>query len=289
MEELHAFRLTPQNLPALAAFMAQACPQWWDEAGAAGQLSGTGLTIGTVGWLLGKDETHLSGWLLCRELFLYHCLEVECCGFFQQGRFFLEHRLGALFCEAERYARQKGCTALRTAMGSEGFSLHGRPLGNIGQELQALSAPGRQDFHWLLSQGFRRWASNRTHWAAISTACFSPKSFDASLHKAARGIRPLWMPRAAFSLKGICAVRFAGRLTGFPLCLSVLCAQGPPCAFPAYFCKPAACAAGFFHFPPHAKAAARRQKQSLSLPQSSCPLQRRRRSRRMRSTLWARR
>ena len=73
----------------------------------------------------------------------------------QQGRFFLEHRLGALFCEAERYARQKGCTALRTAMGSEGFSLHGRPLGNIGQELQALSAPGRQDFHWLLSRGFR--------------------------------------------------------------------------------------------------------------------------------------
>lgn len=155
MEELHVFRLTPQNLPALAAFMAKARPQWWDEAGAAGQLSGTGLTIGTVGWLLGKDETHLSGWLLCRELFLYHCLEVECCGFFQQGRFFLEHRLGALFCEAERYARQKGCTALRTAMGSEGFSLHGRPLGNIGQELQALSAPGRQDFHWLLSQGFR--------------------------------------------------------------------------------------------------------------------------------------
>ena len=84
MEELHAFRLTPQNLPALAAFMAKACPQWWDEAGAAGQLSGTGLTIGTVGWLLGKDEAHLSGWLLCRELFLYHCLEVECCGFFQQ-------------------------------------------------------------------------------------------------------------------------------------------------------------------------------------------------------------
>lgn len=68
---------------------------------------------------------------------------MECCGFFQQGRFFLEHRLGALFCEAERYARQKGCTALRTAMGSEGFFLHGRPLGNIRQELQALSAPGR--------------------------------------------------------------------------------------------------------------------------------------------------
>ena len=137
--------------------------------------------------------------------------------------------------------------------------------------------------------GFARWASSRTHWAAISTACFSPKSFDASLHKAARGIRPLWMPRAAFSLKGICAVRFAGRLTGFPLCLSVLCAQGPPCAFPAYFCKPAACAAGFFHF---------------SAPRESCcpaaetiaftsaivlPSARRRRSRRMRSTLWARR
>ena len=78
MEKLHAFRLTPQNLPALAAFMARARPQWWDEAGAAGQLSGTELTIGTVGWLLGRDEAHPAGWLLCRELFLYRCLEVEC-------------------------------------------------------------------------------------------------------------------------------------------------------------------------------------------------------------------
>ena len=127
MEKLHAFRLTPQNLPALAAFMARARPQWWDEAGAAGQLSGTELTIGTVGWLLGRDEAHPAGWLLCRELFLYRCLEVECCGFFEQGRFFLEHRLGALFDEAERYARAKGCTALRTAMGSEGFSVLGKP------------------------------------------------------------------------------------------------------------------------------------------------------------------
>lgn len=289
MEELHAFRLTPQNLPALAAFMAQACPQWWDEAGAAGQLSGTGLTIGTVGWLLGKDETHLSGWLLCRELFLYHCLEVECCGFFQQGRFFLEHRLGALFCEAERYARQKGCTALRTAMGSEGFPFTGGLWGISGRNFRHFPPPAGRICTGCFPGGFARWASSRTHWAAISTACFSPKSFDASLHKAARGIRPRWMPRAAFSLKGICAVRFAGRQTGFPLCLSVLCAQEPPCAFPAYFCKPAACAAGFFHF---------------SAPRESCcpaaetiaftsaivlPSARRRRSRRMRSTLWARR
>ena len=60
-----------------------------------------------------------------------------------------------LIDEAERYARAKGCTALRTAMGSEGFSIHGRPLGEIGRELQALAAPGRKDFHWLLAQGFR--------------------------------------------------------------------------------------------------------------------------------------
>ena len=94
MEKLHAFRLTPQNLPALAAFMARARPQWWDEAGAAGQLSGTELTIGTVGWLLGRDEAHPAGWLLCRELFLYRCLEVECCGFFK-GRII---HLGNVIC-----------------------------------------------------------------------------------------------------------------------------------------------------------------------------------------------
>lgn len=61
MEKLHTFRVTPQNPPALAAFMARARPRWWDEAGAAGQLSGTGLTVGTMGWLLGRDETHPSG------------------------------------------------------------------------------------------------------------------------------------------------------------------------------------------------------------------------------------
>ena len=197
MEKLHAFRLTPQNLPALAAFMARARPQWWDEAGAAGQLSGTELTIGTVGWLLGRDEAHPAGWLLCRELFLYRCLEVECCGFFEQGRFFLEHRLGALFDEAERYARAKGCTALRTAMGSEGFSIHGRPLGEIGRELQALAAPGRKDFHWLLAQGFRPAGIQPHALAAIFTACFSQKSSDAPQHKAARGARQLRVPRAA--------------------------------------------------------------------------------------------
>ena len=86
VEKLHAFRLTPQNLPALAAFMARARPQWWDEAGAAGQLSGTELTIGTVGWLLGRMRPTAA--CLCRELFYTAAWKVECCGFFEQGRFF---------------------------------------------------------------------------------------------------------------------------------------------------------------------------------------------------------
>jgi hypothetical protein len=124
-------------------------------------------------------------------------LEVECCGFFEQGRFFLEHRLGALFEETEHYAREKGCTALRTAIGSEVFSIHGRPLGNIGRELQAHAAPGRQNFHWLLTQSFARWVYSRMRWAAIFTACFSQKGSDASQHRAARGVQQLRVPRAA--------------------------------------------------------------------------------------------
>ena len=273
MEELHAFRLTPQNLPALAAFMAKACPQWWDEAGAAGQLSGTGLTIGTVGWLLGKDEAHLSGWLLCRELFLYHCLEVECCGFFQQGRFFLEHRLGALFCEAERYARQKGCTALRTAMGSEGFFLHGRPLGNIGQELQALSAPGRQDFHWLLSRGVSpgghpaarigpQFPRRASHQRALTPHCTTQRA--ASAHGGCRA--PLSLSRAS--------VRFAlqGVKPAFSFAFVFFARKDPLAPFRHISASRRHAPPAFFIFPPHAKAAARWQKQSLSLPQSSCPL-----------------
>lgn len=196
---------------------------------------------------------------------------------------------------ARCFARQSAMRAKKAAppfappWARRGFSFTGGLWGILGRNFRHFPPPAGRTFTGCFPGGFARWASSRTHWAAISTACFSPKSFDASLHKAARGIRPLWMPRAAFSLKGNCAVRFAGRQTGFLLCLSVLCAQGPPCAFPAYFCKPAACAAGFFHF---------------SAPRESCcpaaetiaftsaivlPSARRRRSRRMRSTLWARR
>ncbi len=273
MEELHAFRLTPQNLPALAAFMAKARPQWWDEAGAAGQLSGTGLTIGTVGWLLGKDETHLSGWLLCRELFLYHCLEVECCGFFQQGRFFLEHRLGALFCEAERYARQKrlhrpahrhglgGVFPSRAASGEYWAGTSGtfRPR-QAGLSLAAF--PGVSPGGHPAARIGPQFPLRASHQRALTPHCTKQRA--ASAHCGCRA--PLSLSRAS--------VRFAlqGVKPAFSFAFLFFARKDPLAPFRHISASRRHAPPAFFIFPPHAKAAARRQKQSLSLPQSSCPL-----------------
>lgn len=70
------------------------------------------------------------------------------------------------------------------------------------------------------------------------------------------------------------SVRFAlqGVKPAFPFAFLFFARKDPLAPFRYISASRRHAPPAFFIFPPHAKAAARRQKQSLSLPQSSCPL-----------------
>ena len=152
---MKVYKLNENNIPTVAGLMSAIRPIWWDYESAFGQLSNIEESIGTVGWFLGEDENHPKGWVLCRELVAYRSIELECCGYDDNGSFALEHKLGMLFDTICDYAKSKGYLTFRTAMGSEKFSIHDRELGNIGDEIKNLVAFGRVDYNWLLEYGFK--------------------------------------------------------------------------------------------------------------------------------------
>jgi len=149
------YRISENNLSNVATLMSEICPTWWDYDGAVKQLSDVESMIGTVGWSIGEDEKAPKGWVLCRELFGYNSIELECCGYDDNGKFALEHKLRELFDVICEYAKSKGYITFRTAMGSEKFSIHDRKLGDIGDEIKNLTATGRVDYDWLLEYGFK--------------------------------------------------------------------------------------------------------------------------------------
>lgn len=151
--EIH--QITDENIPLVAKLMCSIKPEWWDYESAVGQLSNIDETIGSIGWFVGENENHPKGWIFCRELKGYKSLELECCGYDDNGTFALEHKLKELFDIAVVYAKSKGYLTFRTAMGSTQFSIHDRELGEIGEEILNLQSYGRVDYEWLLNYGFR--------------------------------------------------------------------------------------------------------------------------------------
>ena len=149
------YKLDENNIPTVAKFMCTIRPIWWDYNGALGQLSNVEEMIDTVGWFLGENEASPKGWVLCRELKAYKAIELECCGYDDNGNFALEHKLGALFEVICKYAIDKGYLTFRTAMGSQQFNIHMRELGNIGDEINNLTSDNRIDYDWLLAGGFK--------------------------------------------------------------------------------------------------------------------------------------
>ena len=84
----------------------------------------------------------------------YLSLELECSGFNDKGVFKLEHKLKDLFDVAEKYAKSKGYTTLRTGMSSLDFNIDGQRIDNIAEALESLKTQ-RVDYYWLLDYGFR--------------------------------------------------------------------------------------------------------------------------------------
>ena len=152
---MQIYRLNQNNTPAVARLMSELNPVFWDYSGVLEQLGGVENTIGTVGWFVGDSEANPKGWVLCRELWSYRSIELECCGYDDGGIFSAEHKLNTLFDEICRYAVDKGFVSFRTAMGSQQFSIHGRELGDIANEISNLTPDGRIDYDWLIRYGFR--------------------------------------------------------------------------------------------------------------------------------------
>lgn len=54
---------------------------------------------------------------------------------------------------AEKYAKSKGYTTLRTGMSSLDFNIDGQRIDNIAEALESLKTQ-RVDYYWLLDYGF---------------------------------------------------------------------------------------------------------------------------------------
>lgn len=151
---MEIFKLTPDSVSNVASFMCSLKPEWWDFEGASSQLSGTSDMIKTAGWYLGDDANTPKGWILCRELLGLHALELECCGYDDNGKFKAEHKLGMLLDTAETYAKGKGYLAFRSSISSIGFNIHGLEIPSISAAMDSLECD-RLDYHWYLKHGFR--------------------------------------------------------------------------------------------------------------------------------------
>lgn len=141
------------NAAAVAKFMAEVKPDWWDFEGAERQLQDVTVLARLVGWYLG-DGGAPKGWLLCAEYEGYSYLSIECLGYDENGRFVMEEQLEPLLRRAGEYAKEKGLRNLKYVIGSAGLSCHGRPLGDYAEELRTLRSGGREHFDCFVRYGF---------------------------------------------------------------------------------------------------------------------------------------
>lgn len=148
------FELSPESLPIVADFMCKLKPEWWDYEGALGQLRNTDEMIKTVGWYMGEEANAPRGWILCREWIGLHALELECCGYDDNGEFKGEHKLGDLLNSAETYAKGRGYLTFRSSISSVEFNIHNQEIPSISKAIDSLQCD-RLDYKWYLEHGFR--------------------------------------------------------------------------------------------------------------------------------------
>lgn len=150
---MNIYRMTQEKIPSIATMMSERKPEWWDYEGAYQQLSDISESIQTIGWCMEESEK-IKGFLLCRELLGYQTLELECCGFDDNGEFKLEHKLEPLMQEAENYAKKKGYMNFRSGISSVGFSIHGKEIDDIPKAIKELTCE-RTDYIWYRNHGFQ--------------------------------------------------------------------------------------------------------------------------------------
>lgn len=153
--KMKVIQLNRENAKGVAKLMHNLKPEWWPTfEDAYGQLTHIDDSIGTIGWFLADENGNPVGWALFREMKTLLSLELECSGFNDNGVFQLEHKLKDLFDIAEKYARSKGYTTLKTGMSSIEFNIDGQEIKDIPETLSSLKT-NRIDYQWLLDYGFR--------------------------------------------------------------------------------------------------------------------------------------
>ena len=152
---MNVYKINNKNAQGVSTLMVRIKPAWWPAfSNAYKQLTDVEEGIDTVGWFLGTDEDHPVGWVLCRELKGYRSIELECCGYDDEGVFKLEHKLRELFDTIAAYGKAKGYTTFRTSMSTVGFCIDGKAIDDIPAALKSLKT-NRVDYQWLLAYGFR--------------------------------------------------------------------------------------------------------------------------------------
>jgi hypothetical protein len=152
---MSVFKMDETNIPMLAKLMADIKPDWWDYEGAVAQLSDIRNMVVNVGWLMGDDEQHPQGWVLCAEYECYSCLSIECLGYNENGNFVMEQQLKPLLEHAEQHAREKGFRMLKYMIGSTDMSCHGKELGEYWEDLRDLKSFNRKHFDYFVEYGFK--------------------------------------------------------------------------------------------------------------------------------------
>lgn len=92
--------------------------------------------------------------MLCNNLRLYRCLELECMGYVENGSLVMGGQLQPLYEEAESWSRKNDYAVLRYTISSNGMNCHGRALGAHWEELRDLAPIAKPQFVWLCSAGY---------------------------------------------------------------------------------------------------------------------------------------
>ena len=78
-------KIDEESYSAVARFMSEIKPEWWDYEGAYQQLQDNTMLARLVGWHL-SDDSKIVGWILCAEYDGYSVLSIENLGYDDNGQ-----------------------------------------------------------------------------------------------------------------------------------------------------------------------------------------------------------
>ena len=146
-------KIDEESYSAVARFMSEIKPEWWDYEGAYQQLQDNTMLARLVGWHL-SDDSKIEGWILCAEYDGYSVLSIENLGYDDNGQFIIDDHVEPLLRKAEEHAISRGYRCLKFITGSTGLWCHGKSIRDFATELKTLTSHERKDYDYFLTYGF---------------------------------------------------------------------------------------------------------------------------------------